>query len=58
MIREEVVGGSETRENVTPRPHSGGSNDPPQCNEGPSQPSQAQARTCVYFHTVVENSMT
>ena len=49
MIREEEVGGSEMRKNATPRPHGGGSNDP-QRSEGPSQ---AQARTRVYFPTVV-----
>ena len=56
MIREEVVGGIETRENATPRPHGGGSNDPPQLSD--EGPSQAHARTRVYFPTVVENSMT
>jgi len=52
MIREEEVGGSEK---ASPQPHGGGSNDPPQSSEGPSQ---VQAQTCVCFPTVVENSMT
>ena len=55
MIREEEVGGSETREKAAPRPHGGGSNDTPQRSEGPNQ---AQTRTRVYFSTIVENSMT
>ncbi len=49
MIREEEVGGSETREMIIPR---GGGR--PQHSE---DPSQAQAQTRVYFPTVVENSM-